>query len=266
MAFCGKCGTELQEGMSFCANCGNRVNNSNLPVEARTEAGGVVQQSFDLRRQSLEEMLRLIQYFSKKAPQYDEYERLNTRLIELDKDRFLGLRKLGQILLAIFSPFIAIFLIFYFSQRSELKADPDYSITEVIVAFAIIGVILLICIWLITLPIFDRKKRREEAGRIIMRQVAISGELGEYYREFGPCIVGYEYTNPRVLQMIAQTIENGRADTPKEAINRLLEDAHRTSVELQMQITAEAATRAAVAAEAAASRPIYSPTIFIFRG
>ena len=77
-------------------------------------------------------------------------------------------------------------------------------------------------------------------------------ELYQYYLNYGYCLVSAEYTNPSNLLAILHTIESGRADTIKEAINILVEDAHRNNMEALATQTAVASAAAARGATAAA--------------
>ena len=62
-----------------------------------------------------------------------------------------------------------------------------------------------------------------------------------------------EYTNPRITQVIYNVIRQGRADTPKEAINVMLQDAHRSEMELIAAQTAAAAHSASRSSGVAAA-------------
>lgn len=75
------------------------------------------------------------------------------------------------------------------------------------------------------------------------------------------CLIGAEYTNPKVITQLANIFRAGRADTIKEAINVLLDDAHKSNVELQAQLSAQAARQAANGAKTAA---VFSAARFFF--
>ena len=263
MAFCGNCGNELEDGLNFCPTCGRKVGSSNTLQNQSGSQTGLVQQTMTLRNQSIAELNRIYGYFSKKSSLYDEYESLINRLDPNNSRPSTALLKAGLAVLLISAPFILLFLVFYISERDELRADPNYSLTEVLVAFAIIGVILAGGIILIALHFRGKKNLKKKEDQMRMRLCDISNELHDYYVAYGPCLIGPEYTNPQIISQIAQTIQAGRADTPKEAINRMLDDAHRSQVEYQMMMTTRAAQQAARAANAAAVAAFCSPSFFL---
>ena len=53
----------------------------------------------------------------------------------------------------------------------------------------------------------------------------LSQELYAYYMAYPNCPVGPEFSNPDILEAIISVIQSGRADTVKESINLLLNDA-----------------------------------------
>lgn len=69
MPFCSKCGIQIQDGAKFCDGCGAPVYvNTNIPNNSQ------LYQTQEARKSSLEEMDRMINYFSQKQAQYDEYD------------------------------------------------------------------------------------------------------------------------------------------------------------------------------------------------
>jgi len=93
-----------------------------------------------------------------------------------------------------------------------------------------------------------KKRIEQETDRICQ----IADELTAHYKNYGYCTVGMEYTNPKILQQMGNLIRQGRADTPKEAINIMIEDAHRTDMEM-MQMETMRAARAASRGSAVAA-------------
>ena len=270
MAFCGKCGAELQEGMNFCAKCGNKVGSEDLPSALRNGSGtsaGAIQKSMDLRNESMTELYRMIQYFSKKSVQYGEYDRLNELAGKPSTGYRSPLRKIGIVLIAIGLPLIALVIKLFIDDKEKFSGDnPQYPMSDFLIPLFVLIAVVAIGVVLIVLYRVEKLRHKQKEINTLRRMGDLSQELGAYYLDYGPCVVGYEFTNPQVLQMIANTISVGRADTPQAAINLLLEDAHKANMEYQMARTAYAAERTATAAEAIARTPIYSPTIFIFRG
>lgn len=266
MAFCGNCGNELEAGLHFCPVCGTKVSvgtNTQIQTAVQGNQANIVQQTMSLRNQSLAELNRIYGYFAKKTSLYDEYESLIDRLGPNKSRPGSALLTVGLIELLIAVPFSLIFIAFYIAKRDELRADPNYSLMEVITAFAIIGVFLAIGIVLIVLHFRGKKQHKKAEEQLRIRLYEVSNELNAYYNAYGTCLIGPEYSNPKVIAQIAQTIQAGRADTPKEAINRMLDDAHRSQLEYQMMMTTRAAQQAARAANAAAVAAFCSPAFFV---
>ena len=79
--------------------------------------------------------------------------------------------------------------------------------------FAVIGGLVLY------LAIKLRNSRLNKIEQYDQRCKQIASELKEYYQGYGPCVVGSEYSAPKILVELKSIIESGRADTIKEAIN-----------------------------------------------
>lgn len=251
MAFCGNCGAEMQEGMRFCASCGTRWGEvGTMPVAASpAPVADSIQNTYNLRNQNIGEIRRMINYFGQKQALYDEYESLQEELEKLDPDssaedslhRFR--RKHG-------AKIVCIFLILSFP--SFLLKKQVIAALLVVVAGIVVGVIA-------KRQEIDREVTIDNGYRRISK---IASELSDYYANYGQCMVGYEFSNPRILSQIGAIIEKGRADTIKEAINRMLEDNHRSYVELQSAMAARSARQAELAADMTAIAVLCSPKSF----
>ena len=66
-------------------------------------------------------------------------------------------------------------------------------------------------------------------------------------------LLSMEFSNPRIIKLIYNVIRQGRADTPKEAINVMLQDTHRTEMKLIAAQTAAAASFASINSGVAAA-------------
>lgn len=69
----------------------------------------------------------------------------------------------------------------------------------------------------------------------------IENQLEVYYRDYGYCPIGIEFCDPDIIKSLADVVRTGRADTIKEAINVLLDDAHKTTMEMEARFTSQAA-------------------------
>lgn len=80
-----------------------------------------------------------------------------------------------------------------------------------------IGITVLI-LWLI------KKRQRDSAVQLSQ----ISSELEEHYKSKSlPMKLAFEYSDPRVIDMLIDILKKGRADTLKEAINCMLDDQYK---------------------------------------
>ena len=262
MSFCMNCGAKLPEGSAFCTQCGTPVNGTQAVVvnsqPANISTQPVPQSAQDYllhyennklaesqgaRMASYEEIARMAAYFGQKGDLYDEYDRVNDQLDAMAKYRRPGLRAWGIIFLCIgiFALFIAATVILAASSGKEIvRADIDNIVVLLILPVIFLGVgILMLCLYS-----GSKKKTRKNIEQLTDRVGELTEQLSEYYQQYGYCMVGLEYTNPKILQHMAELIRQGRADTPKEAINIMIEDAHRSEMEM-MQMQTMRAARAA---------------------
>ena len=65
-------------------------------------------------------------------------------------------------------------------------------------------------------------------------------------------MVGGEYTNPKIISAIADIVRQGRAETPKEAINIMIDTAHKNRMEMFARQTVANTAAAARGARASA--------------
>lgn len=84
------------------------------------------------------------------------------------------------------------------------------------------------------------------------RYKQLSEELDAHFKNYGYCPVAESYTNPKILREIREPINIGRADTIKESMNLLVQDAHNAEMESHAAATANSARNAARGANVAA--------------
>ena len=272
MSYCGHCGEKLEEGAKFCKKCGTRAGSSGSEIRPVAGASGqgapvlrgpgrqanLVDQCYDLRAQNLQELGRMFRHFGEKEALYDEYDFLNSRYEALSRMRGSAAGTVGVVLSAIggVALFIVVFLVVIAvkspGRRALVPRDYlDFTILHLIpLALVAAGMLCLR---------EDRnigKKRKEEMGRCGARIAEIANELTRHYYAYGPCLVGIEYSNPKIIAAIGQMVKSGRANTPAEAINRMLEDAHMSFMQIQAEITARSARQAAASASVAAGASV----------
>lgn len=237
--FCTKCGSNIPEGDAvFCPVCGNTLT-APPPVERYTYTPPVtrsydpVGSRLDSRQGEIEEVNRMISYFSKVSDKYAEYERVCVALDPRNKRKRVGLLVWGIIIAVIGLTFAEAF-------NHSSQGMSTFGVITILGGVAmIIGYIA------------SSSARNTNYDDAYKRFNQLTNELLRYYQGYGPCLVSAEYTNPNNLVAIRDTISSGRADNIKEALNVLIDDAHRNNMEAfarQSAISSAAAARGATAA------------------
>ena len=274
MAFCSNCGFSINDGLKFCSNCGAPVGGISpvppvlVPVQNQYQSPqqiqmmqqqSVFEQTAKTRMDSLNEMNNMLSYFGQMAQQYDEYDHCNKMIPVLQR----GVGKARLVWGIIFCCAGAYFGFMGLASLSSSFSSRSSSVSILMV------VLLLFCLALIIpgiLMIVSRSvaanKKRKELENMLNREAELATILTQHYNNYGFCLIGAEYTNPKILSRICDIIRSGRADTPKEAINILLDDAHKSMMQLQSQLTMQATRQAARGATAAA---VFSAANFFFR-
>lgn len=246
--FCPNCGTQCAEGTRFCPSCGSSFLSDNTMQQytapQQYTAQSVVEQRAAIRQGESAELEKMIQYFSQKSAQYDEYDFVCQRIDPRYLKKKTGLLVWGIILASIG------FLV--------LIATSANSSASVIAAL----MFMLGGGSMITGYILSSNAREKNYAKYYQRFDELTNELYRHYQNYGYCLVSAEYTNPSNLIAILQTIQSGRADTIKEAVNILVEDAHRNNMEAFARQTAVSSAAAARGANAAA---VFSAANFFFR-
>lgn len=221
MAFCSNCGTQCDDGQSFCPNCGQALNGAVAPQAAQPV--GAMQRAAQERQESLQEMRKMMDYFGQKRAQYDRYDQVTELIARYLRTRAVPLLVWG-IIIAV-SGLICV---------ASLGAG---AIPALVIGLGMIGGFIALNV--------DRKKKLNAWYEELS---SLASELQRHYENYGFCLVGMEYSNPSILGSINQVISVGRADTPKEAINVLLDDVHKNSMEMmaeQTMVNSAAAARGA---------------------
>ncbi|MBE7071231.1 MAG: hypothetical protein E7383_00540 [Ruminococcaceae bacterium] len=258
MPYCAKCGSLIDDQDMFCKKCGNPVNNQ-IIANTSVEVSPIALQE-KTRSEALVEMKRMIAYFSQKQDLYDEYDECVESINHYSNPRSRVIVPgqssssplfIGAIALYILSFFFMLFAIIAGATENGGGAVALWILTFVFVAIAITCFINGI--------VRSSKNRREtnEYRQTLLNEseeefARISNELSEYYQNYGYCPVAASYTNPKILSLILEPINLGRADTIKEAINVIIQDSHNSEMELQAQIAAQAAESAARSSKATA--------------
>ena len=179
----------------------------------------------DTRQIELQKMDDLIRHFSVKQKQYDEYDYESEQIYRLSRTSSKAALVWGIIVT------VGCLLITLLTQSTAYL------------------LFLLLGGGLIALYIFLQARKKNKLEAATKRYYELTDELIDHFRKYPNCPVGPEYTNPSNLAVIKRTIISGRADRIKEALNILVEDAHREKMENIASQTAEYARQAAANTE-----------------
>ena len=200
--FCKNCGQKISDQQNFCEFCG----------AASSSTGRI----YSVRDEQISLIDDIISFFSQKKELYAEYDKVTQRINNLKftcaKDALIW----GLILLSVMS-------VLSLNLLSDGE-NPLYALIPF--SFSVLAGGALIFLF------FARNKKRRIALEIAINQYSkLSEELSNHYAVCENCPVGIEYTKPSTLLAIKKMIQSGRADTIKESINVLLDDAHRRKME-----------------------------------
>lgn len=169
---------------------------------------------------SIKELGNAYQYFSVRR---DDYEKLDDmkEWIENTKNGAVGL------LVGIFLNVIA-FISVYDVSDSRYGICMD-DVAFILFLFAIAGALIYRFV-----HIFKKKARYK------VKIENLENDLIDYYNAYGYCPLGYEYSKPEIIHILADYVRKGRADTTKEALEIMFKDLHNQIVEDNVVLCAQA--------------------------
>ncbi len=221
--FCSSCGTEIADGSVFCASCG--ASQSGTVVSARNQSNSI-QSTLAARKEVIEEMDRMIQHFEQKREQYNQYDDLVDTVVKKVRRAAVPLLVWGIIIASCGIIDVAM-------MGGGAKTVP------------VLAVSLSVGLLMIGGHIAINATRSKQVKVMYAELCNIREELETHYKAFGPCLIGMTYTNPSILATIKETIQDGRADSPRDAINILLDDVHKDEMEALAEQTLIATEMAA---------------------
>lgn len=237
--FCNYCGRENPDGVKYCNYCGQLI----TAQKGAAQETDSFQQRKKTRNSELIELERMIRHFSEKTATYAEYDRLGEYIRKTAKGKHHSLLVWGIIVLVFGAGIMGMI------QRNTSS--------NMMVLLSVVS--LLPGVGMIVGYVFYSRNFDKNIYNAVNRYEELSEELYAHYEAYGACSVGAEYTNPANLQEIRATIESGRADTIKEAINILVDDAHRNNMR---QIAEQTARSSAAAARGATVSAVFSAANF----
>lgn len=227
MAFCGTCGTKLN-GQAFCPNCGTPVGNE-VMVSGNTSV--IYGQPKSERQMALDELDAIKEHFNFIFPEYAEH---------LAKTLELEMLKKKKILRWIFT-----MPLWFLGALFTVDFIPTRFLQ---VIYLLASVILPIVI-----PIRRKKQTTQKIKNLEKEADELAEKVVAHYNSYnGECPIGLEFYNLPSLDEIRNIITSGRANTIQQALNLMLDDRHKESVEQRLSQTLDAAETAASYAKDAA--------------
>lgn len=214
--FCMYCGKELPDNAMFCSGCGKKADLSSVEPEYHTQ--GTQQNSEDI----IDALKTCKSIF---APVQQKYDSRNQLQVSLSS-------KTNYFILFV------VFIVIGFVLGNAL----DYTFWEmgiqtlgVMSCWIGIGIVVPL---LITLKI--KSNERNQAAML----VNLNSELEANYQTKNlPVKLAFEYSDPRIIDVLIDILKKGRADTIKDAINCMLDDQYKAEA-LRLQKEAKSSADA----------------------
>lgn len=274
MSYCVKCGSLMRDDDKFCVSCGTPlataapvspvINQTMAPVYAPVSS---LNQQERVRTDTLSELNRMINYFSLKQQQYDEYDKCSENIDIFSNPRARINVKTGLD----GKPFIiagaicaGVFMSFTYIALMLAGYTKNYGVPLLLFFITSLGIGSLV-FGIIRNTKNNRIRNNYRLNMLSQNETRfaeLANELSIYYQNYGYCPTGPSYTNPKILQKLRELVYLGRADTVKEAINIMHLDAHNSEMELQ---AANAARSAASAARGANTAAFFSAANFFLK-
>lgn len=251
--YCSRCGAFVGEGRDFCANCGTGVYN---------HTGYSRIDRINMRAAEIEDLDHMIDYFGQKQDLYDEVAdcEKNVEYYSNPNVVFSGFTGRPLKVMGLIHTIIS-GILFFITAMVGMVVDNIY--VNIIVALLTLSVVAGVILIVAGVKKSNRFYLNSNFKKAVivkenkLRIVELQSELYEHYENYGYCCIGFEYSNPLLLNVIRNTIISGQADSIKEAINILKQDERFSNLETLVSQTAESAAAAAVAAERAAAYAAY---------
>lgn len=213
--FCSYCGAQLADGSAFCSSCGSQLSQS---VAAPAPAQVMQQPSYQEQKNAVREsemavMQSLYNHFSQAAEDYEAYDACCELVNYYSKGAKSSLLVWGCI--------IATFGI--------IACLAPEAILGALIGFLIPGAAM------ITGGILMKVANRKNYNEYLELYDQLSNSLAQHYDNYPNCPIGPEYSNPVILEGMMSILQSGRADTIKECINILIENARQSEIDAYLE-------------------------------
>jgi|GEM_PF-1347690 len=202
--FCPNCGQQIADGSAFCSVCGKSTTNiTPTPVmdfQAQKQA---------VRQSEISALSQALNHFNQKRDEFTEYDYVCELVNHYAKGAKGSLLVWGIII-------ATVGLLCCLAGEEAFLGS--------LIAFVVPGGAMIFG------GIMMKVKNRKNYAYFQQEYARLSEELANHYVAYPNCPVGPEYTNPEILEIILGVLQSGRADTIKEAINLLIDDAERSEM------------------------------------
>lgn len=233
---CKKCGERIEITDLFCISCGYPTQQKTKTSSSNNEASAYYSsQPISEREKCIVELNKMCEHFGKMQSVYNEYdncykvrEEINQ---EIRKERKSDVN-LGAVALTMCVLGTLIFIIGQFTwSLFSFKEAFWWLLAGICIAPG--GVFLMIIYTKQRNAVLRELKKRNS------QQASLATELTKHYANYGYCIVGPEYTNPKILARIRENLNSGRADNLDKAIKLLYHDARRKEFMVKIDLSSE---------------------------
>lgn len=244
--YCYNCGKQLPKNAIFCSECGKpQVEKLTTEQQNNNETSNLILENYNgfEKERLINGLEQDIEYFQKKQSTYDSIDNLNLLKTQIKEPDGWGWFWFGVVL----------FLIAFFFMNYKFPKLDEFYLS--IACF-------IVCVICFPIVMYNQEKESNEDKRLSI-DGGLEGdeeELKTYFNEYKNSTVSFEYSNPRVIEMLKHNISSGRADSIKEAINCMLDDSHKQQILINQDKIVE---NSKVAASAAQRTAIYSLGTFI---
>lgn len=256
MPFCSKCGSQVENDAVFCYQCGSKIYN---PSQVKSEdtvispantLNSQMPMQQNTRAESIAELDRMISYFDKKQDEYDEYDKYSEKVtyysnprtrVSVDVGRGTGFKVTGIVIFAISLTFLMVSC----GLSGIGSSSWDFLFILFILLIAVGGFLIMVGEGKNKSFVDAQKQTKQNLLKEFQKKRnSVAESLTDYYQGYENCKVSSLYSNPKILSIIKGILISGRADTLKEAINLMIQDANYTEKELQAAMTSQSASAA----------------------
>lgn len=253
---CIQCGSTIDSTDKFCMLCGYPTQQQTHRKLKNNNPKNQASQQNCSKEECIDELTRILGHFSKVQPTYDNYD--NNLRIRAEKageynssnDPDDLYNKIYLFLYALGFTLTVMGFVFWASSGEFIKQWGWF------VSGNIAG---SIGVFLSVVKARYMRRLRREIIECDTARASLATELTKHYANYGYCIIGPEYTNPKILDKIIGNLRYGRANTLNDAIKILYHDIHKREFRAKQLLIEEIKNNDSHGAKTAAA---YIPAYF----